>query len=134
MFGSKKRKPTAPPPVSSDVEEAPLDPAWVAEQEAAEEAAARSTELGIGDEEFARAVWLAQLDEALKEPLGGSASRRIAHILSHGAASGLTKGQLAALRRLAVGVDAARAALGAAARRRASGRLKVVPGGGGRNF
>ncbi len=136
MFGNRKRKPA----VATAVRKTPaaatldLDPAWVAEQEAAEAAATRLSDLGVSDDEFAQAVWLIQIDEALHDQHSGSAGSRVARILAHGAASGLSPGQLAALQRLLARIAAARDVLGAAERRRASTRLNVVPGGGGRNF
>jgi hypothetical protein len=142
MFGNRKRKPVveaavdkapaAAPVGVTDGDEALLDPAWVAEQENAEAAAARLSDLGVGDDEFAQAVWLIQVDEAWHDQHHGSASTRVSRILSHGTASGLSPGQLAALQRLLARIDAARDVLGAAERRRASGRLSVAPGG--RNF
>jgi hypothetical protein len=139
MFGNRKRKQAAavdaaPAPIKLDDDDGvPLDPTWLAEQEADEAAAERMNEAAVDDDQFAQAVWLVQVDEALRDPLGGSASRRIARIVSHGAASGFTGGQLAALKRLADRVDAVRDVLGDAERRRAGGRLNVV-GAGGRNF
>lgn len=137
MFGNRKRKveaavEAAPAPVKLDDADGPLDPAWLAEQEAAEAVAARQSDLGIGDNEFAQAVWLIQVDEAWHDPHSGSAATRVARIISHGAASGLTPGQRAALKRLLAHIHATRGVLDAAERRRASGRLTVAPGG--RNF
>ena len=139
MLGNRKRKQpaaatveatrAAPVSVNDD-----LDPAWVAEQAAAETAAERQKELGIGDDEFATAIWFVQADEAFHNPIGGSASRRVARLVTLGEASGLTGGQLDALTRLMARIDAARDVLGAAECRRASGRLQVVSGAGGRNF
>jgi hypothetical protein len=126
MFGNRKRTQVsavdaAPAPIKLDDDDVPLDPTSLAEQSA-------------DDDQFAQAVWLVQVDEALHEPLGGSVSRRIARIVSYGAASGLTSGQLAALKRLADRVDAVDGVLGGAERRRASNRPQVVPGANGRNF
>jgi len=86
------------------------------------------------DDDFAHAVWFQAIDDSWREQNGGSASTRVARIISHGTASGLTAGQLAALKRLAERVEKAADVLGMAERRRASGRLNVVPGGNGRNF
>jgi len=143
MFGNRKRKPVveaavdkapAAAPVKLDDDEAPLDAAWVAEQENAEAAAARLSDLGVGDDEFAQAVWLIQVDEAWHDERGGSAGNRVARILTHGAASGLSPGHLAALQRLMAHIATARDVLGAAERRRVSTRLNVVSGAGGRNY
>lgn len=137
----RARKTAAPAPqapaaarvigVDDDV---PLDSKWLAEQEAAEAASARLNALGIGDDEFAQAVWLIQVDEAWRDQHSGSASTRVSRILSHGATSGLSPGQLAALTRLMARIDTARDVLGAAERRRTGARPNVVAGAGGRNF
>jgi hypothetical protein len=117
--------PAAAPVICDDGDSVPLDPAWVAEQERAEAAAARQNELDIGDNEFALAAWLVQVDQASHDPNGGSPSRRIAHIVSLGSASGLTDGQLEALQRLQARTNAARDVLSTAERnhtRRAGGQ------------
>jgi hypothetical protein len=140
MFGNSKRKQAgavgvAPAPIKlDDDDDVPLDPTWLAGQEAAEVAPERTNGAATDDDQFAQAVWLVQMDEALHESLGGSVSRRIARIVSYGAASGLTGGQLAALKRLADRVDGVRRVVGDAERRRAGGQLSVAGGAGGRNF
>jgi hypothetical protein len=86
------------------------------------------------DDRFAQAVWLGQIDQAFHDPSNGSVGRRIARIVSYGAASGFTDGQIEALKRLAARVDEARDVLGRIERRLASGRCQVSQNAGGPNF
>jgi predicted TPR repeat methyltransferase len=128
MFGSKKQKAAtaeAAPVSVNDDDHAALDPAWLAEQERAAATAERLAEQSIGDDDFAQAVWLVQADEAFSDPIGGSASRRVARIVSLGGASGLTGGQLAALAALMERVDTVREVLGTAERHRAVPRARA---------
>jgi len=110
------------------------EPAAPEESEKSQDAPAAAIQKPRADDDFAQAVWFQAIDDSWREQNGGSASTRVARIISHGTASGLTTGQLAALKRLAERVEKAADVLGAAERRRASGRLNVVPGGNGRNF
>lgn len=127
--------PAVAPPILADDDNIRLDPVWLAEQERIATAARQTN--GIDDDSFADAVWKDQADEAWRNPNGDGPSMRIKNIIALGAQSGLSDGQIDALRRLHSRIVAARNVLGDAERHRAPRRSRLYqPSGvnGGLNF